>query len=157
AEVLFQSPKDVTAYDVKTGEKRWAYDLGGLSDIVSPTIAGELVLASGAEMPVLRPADGTSLQAAWKAPKLKSAGYPSPPFYQGGLYNVNGTGVVTAIDAKDGSVVWQSARVKGPFAASPIAADGKLYLTNEAGTTFVLGLGDKPELLGTNELGQNTL
>ena len=89
-----------------------------------------------------------------EAPKLKSAGYPSPVFYRGRFYNVNSAGIVTAVAAKDGSVVWQSARVKGPFAASPLAADNKLYLLNEKGETFVFSLGDKPELLGSNDLGE---
>ena len=155
-EVLLQSVGDLTAYDVKSGEKRWSYDQGQLADIPSPALGDNLVLTNGADMVALKLGDSAASkpEVAWKAPKLKSAGYPSPVFYRGNFYNVNGAGVVTGVSAKDGSVVWQSARLKGPFAASPLAADGKLYLLNEKGETFVLQLGDKPELLATNDVGE---
>ena len=42
------------------------------------------------------------------------------------------------------------------FSASPVIADGRLYATNENGTTFVLQLGEKPTLLATNQLRENT-
>ena len=38
-----------------------------------------------------------------------------------------------------------------------MAADGKLYATNEAGATFVVQLGDKPTVLATNEVGETIL
>jgi outer membrane protein assembly factor BamB len=156
--VLLQSTRDLTAYDVRTGEKRWSH-AGELSDIPSPSLGDGLIVVHGKDMVALRPSDGGSPpEAIWKAPKLKSAGYPSPAYYRGHFYNVNGASVVTCVDARDGKVVWQSARLKeGPFAASPLAADGKLYLLNEKGTTYVLSLGEKPELLATNELGETAL
>ena len=55
------------------------------------------------------------------------------------------------LDARDGSEKWFQ-RVEGPFSASPVIADGKLYLVNEGGTTTVLKLGDKPEVLSVNEV-----
>lgn len=157
-EVLLQSGSDLSAYDVRSGEKRWSYE-GQLADIPSPAVGEGLVLANGADMVALKVGDsaGNKPEVAWKAPKLKSAGYPSPLFYRGNFYNVNGTGVITCVSAKDGSTVWQSSRLKGPFAASPLAADGKLYLLNEKGETSVLQLGDKPEVLATNDLGEPAL
>ena len=40
-------------------------------------------------------------------------------------------------DLSDGKITWDL-RVQGPFSASPVLADGKIYLVNEAGTTFVV-------------------
>jgi hypothetical protein len=37
-----------------------------------------------------------------------------------------------------------------------LIVDGHLYLTREDGTTFVLALGDKPKLVATNMLRENT-
>jgi outer membrane protein assembly factor BamB len=47
--------------------------------------------------------------------------------------------------------------VKGPFQAAPVGADGKVYVANEAGTTFVLRAGADFQLLATNDLGERTL
>ena len=40
------------------------------------------------------------------------------------------------------------------FSASPVAADGKLYLASEDGDVFVVKAGRKFELLATNPMGQ---
>jgi outer membrane protein assembly factor BamB len=53
-------------------------------------------------------------------------------------------------------MIWQE-RVKGPFSASPVLADGKIYLVNEDGLTTVLRPGDKPQILSTNVLGEPML
>ena len=45
----------------------------------------------------------------------------------------------------------------GPVAASPVVGDGKLYVVNEEGVTTVLGLGDKPEVLAVNPVGETVL
>jgi hypothetical protein len=54
-------------------------------------------------------------------------------------------------DAKDGKEVAQ-VRMKGPFSGSPIIAGNHLYLVNEEGSTFVVSLGEKIELIATNEI-----
>jgi len=42
----------------------------------------------------------------------------------------------------------------GSYSASPVAADGKLYLTSEDGDVAVVKAGPKYELLATNQMGQ---
>ena len=57
----------------------------------------------------------------------------------------------------DGEQVWQQ-RVKGEFSASPVLADGKLYVVNEAGATSVLDVtGEKPKIVASNELDDTIL
>jgi outer membrane protein assembly factor BamB len=159
AEVLFQSAKEITAYDVRTGEKRWRHEAAGLSTIPSPVQGNGLILATGGTLPALRlTGERTPPEVVWQAPKLRS-GYASPVFYHGNFYGVNGTDVVTCIDGRDGKVVWQSERLKakGPYSATPVAADNKLYLINEKGLATVLQLGDKPQVLATNDLAEEVL
>ncbi len=43
------------------------------------------------------------------------------------------------------------------FSASPIAADGKLYLTSEDGDIFVVRAGRTFELLATNQMGETLM
>ena len=42
----------------------------------------------------------------------------------------------------------------GGFSASPVAADGKLYLSGEDGDVFVVKAGPEYQLLATNEMGE---
>src|SRR5262249_4272030 len=155
AQALFQSNNELTAYDAETGEKRWAYKAAGLSTIPSPVAAGDAVLVPAGETVALRPAAGKeSPEVLWKTRKLASA-FASPLHYQGKVYNVAGSAqnLLVCVDAATGKEVW-SQRVEGPFGASPVAADGKVYLVNEAGVTTVVKVGDKPEVAATNELGE---
>jgi sugar lactone lactonase YvrE len=40
------------------------------------------------------------------------------------------------------------------FSASPVAADGRIYLSSEDGDIFVVRAGPDFELLGTNRMGE---
>ena len=90
----------------------------------------------------------------WKSKKF-GLGYTSAVYHEGRVYGV-GRVAVTCLDAKDGSEKWVQ-RVDGPFSASPVIADGKLYVVSEGGKTTVLKLGDKPEVLATNPVGETVL
>ena len=46
---------------------------------------------------------------------------------------------------------------QGPFAASGVAADGKLYFTSEEGEVFVVKPGIEHEVLAKNLLGESCL
>ena len=48
-------------------------------------------------------------------------------------------------------------RVGGVFSASPVAVDGKVYLTSEGGEVVVLSAARKPEVLARNRLGERCL
>ena len=65
-------------------------------------------------------------------------------------------GVLTCVDAKSGKELWRQ-RLSGNFSASPTLADGKIYLLDENGTMYVIGTGEKYELLSTNHLDGRTL
>jgi len=75
----------------------------------------------------------------WFQPR--ASGYtPSPVVYEGRVFLVNDTGIVTVLDAKDGKEIYK-ARVGGTgntFSASPVAASGRVYFLSEEGATFVL-------------------
>jgi outer membrane protein assembly factor BamB len=81
---------------------------------------------------------------------------PSIVLYEGLLYVTNEIGVVTCAEAKTGAQVWRR-RLGGVFFASPVAADGKIYMVSETGTTFVLRAGRQPDVLAENDLGERLL
>ena len=62
--------------------------------------------------------------------------------YRDQLYTLNNNGILTAYDANTGARIYR-ARVGGggAFSASPVAADGKLFIANEDGDVFVIQAG----------------
>ncbi len=158
AEALFLSSNELTAYDPLTGRECWTYRAEGLSpnpSVPSPVFGEGLVVTGGGV--ALRPGAGRDGPApAWTSHRLRPA-YASPLCYRGRLYAVSNTATfLQCFDMKDGKLVWQE-RVKGPFSASPVAGDGKVYLVNEDGVTTVVAAGSRPRVLGTNPLGEEVL
>lgn len=152
-EALFQTSRELTALDPRTGQVRWTYSGEGPASIPSPVAAGDLVVTNGT---VLRPGkEPTTPEVAWTSPRIRSS-YATPLYHEGKIYSINSAGVLTCVQAADGKSVWQE-RLKGPFSASPVIADGKLYAVNEEGLTSVVALGPEPRVLGTNALGETML
>jgi hypothetical protein len=69
---------------------------------------------------------------------------------------VNDSGILISFDPKTGDVLKQG-RLKGAidkYFASPIGADGKVYLIGQGGTLSVVRAGRDWEILAVNELGE---
>ncbi len=155
ADVLFQSKTELTAYDVKTGEKRWGYT-GGLGVVPMPIAVDGLILASGGEPTALRPrAESPAPEEVWKSIKLRT-GYTTPLNYRHKVYALSGA-ILNCVGAVDGKAAGEPVRLKGTFWASPIAADGKIYAVNEEGAVFVVKVGEKPELQATNAVNEEVV
>jgi outer membrane protein assembly factor BamB len=160
-EIVISSMRGVYAYNPVDGEVLWKVDHGSAEVIPTPVVGHGLVFASfGRQGPTLaiRPGGSgnvTSTHVAWQA--LKGAPYvPSTLLYGDELYMINDqTSVVTAYEAKSGTVLWQGrlgeVAVNG-FSASPVGVDGKVFFTNEEGETFVLKAGKTFELLHVNKV-----
>jgi outer membrane protein assembly factor BamB len=80
----------------------------------------------------------------------------SPLFYKGVLYLVKDGGIVTVLDAKTGDILKQTRlqRALDKFFASPVVADGKIYLTTESGKIAVVSAAPELDLLAVNDLGE---
>ena len=80
---------------------------------------------------------------------------PSTLLYQGVLYMVNDSGILLSFDPATGIVLKQG-RLRGAidkYFASPVAADGKVYLIGQGGTVSVVKAAGEWEILAVNELG----
>jgi outer membrane protein assembly factor BamB len=79
----------------------------------------------------------------------------APLVYQDVFYMVRDGGVITSLDAATGRLLKEgrSREALGAYFASPIAADGKVYLSSSEGKITVLGAGAQWEVLGVNDLG----
>ena len=68
------------------------------------------------------------------------------------FYVVNDRGIVYVMDAKTGAPVYGPERIQtGTYSASPVLADGKIYVTNEGGMTTVFKAGPTFEVLAEND------
>jgi len=97
--------------------------------------------------------DMTSTAVRWKylrpVPQV-----PSTVLYQGVLYMVNDSGILISFDPATGAVIKQG-RLKGAidkYFASPIGADGKIWLTSQDGTVSVVTAKGDWEVLQVNTL-----
>ena len=86
---------------------------------------------------------------------------PSTLLYGDNLYMINDmASVLTVYRAASGEVLYQGRLGRAQresFSASPVLVDGKVFLTNDAGQTFVLAAGDEFTLLHVNDIGERTL
>jgi len=106
----------------------------------------------------LRPsADGKSSELAWHHPRGVPE-CPSPLYLEGRLYMVMNGGVVTALDATTGALVYQERLpARGPYYASLVAADGKLYAASARGELTVFAAGPKLTVLSTLDLDERLM
>ncbi len=81
---------------------------------------------------------------------------PSPLLYQGVLYMVNDNGIVTTLNPDTGAVIKQGRLTGAPGAvfASPIAADGHVFFTTEAGAVVVVLPGGELAVKSVNNLNE---
>ncbi|HNG34610.1 MAG TPA: PQQ-binding-like beta-propeller repeat protein [Blastocatellia bacterium] len=80
---------------------------------------------------------------------------PSTLLYQGSLFMVNDSGILISFDPATGNVVKQG-RLKGAidkYFASPVGADGKVYLISQDGTVSVVKAVGEWDVLAVNALG----
>jgi outer membrane protein assembly factor BamB len=92
--------------------------------------------------------DITTSHIAWE--KTKGLPYvPSPLLYRGTLFIIKDGGLASCFEAATGAALYEQQRLEipGPFYASPVAADGRIYLVNLDGKAATLAAGPKPEVL----------
>jgi outer membrane protein assembly factor BamB len=74
------------------------------------------------------------------------------------VFFITDRGVVYCVDLATGKTVYGPHRLEpGTYSASPVLADGKIYITSEDGVTSVFKAGAQFELLATNRLDDYTL
>jgi outer membrane protein assembly factor BamB len=162
AELIVNSSVGVEGYAAATGEPLWHFNEPNQFPIpVAMHHEGVIYLSRGyrsGPYAAIRPGgrgDISSTHVLWHVPT--GAPYISSlVYYQGLLYMAGDVGVITCVDAKTGRQVWRE-RLGGVYTASPVAADGKIYLFSESGETIVLRAGRTPEIIGRNTIDGRVL
>jgi outer membrane protein assembly factor BamB len=94
--------------------------------------------------------DVTETHVAWKA--TRGLPYvPSPLYFGGRVYIVKDGGLISSFDARSGEPAYVQERIPeaaGSYYASPVAADGRLYLASLQGMLTVVNAGgNQPQVL----------
>jgi outer membrane protein assembly factor BamB len=97
----------------------------------------------------------TDTHVAWKV-KRGVSNKPSILLIDDLIYMINDTGIASCVEAKSGELVWQQ-RIGGEYSASPVYADGKIWIFSEDGKTTVIRPGRKFEALAENRLDDGFL
>jgi outer membrane protein assembly factor BamB len=162
----------IAGYDLKTGKELWRLKSEGDIPVPTPFMAHGLIYvanAHGGKAPLyairpeasgdITPAPGSRVSAGLAWSEERNGSYLQTPVVYGELiYASTSQGIFKAYDARTGRKLYeQRLGDGGSFTSSPIAADGKIYVSNEEGQTFVIKAGPQFELLGTNELGELVL
>lgn len=164
-EIVAVGPEEVVSYDL-AGKELWR--MSGMSELPIPTpfaYDGLLYINAGRGRPLfaLRPgaAGNISLEkdqtaneyVVWSQPRGGTY-LPSSVAYEGAVYALTETGILTRFDAKTGKQTYKTRidPTATAFTTSPWAYNGKLFCLSEEGQTFVVATGDEFKLLHVNEL-----
>jgi outer membrane protein assembly factor BamB len=102
--------------------------------------------------------DLTNTNVVWSLKKFLP-NCTSPLIYQGIMYIVKEGGILTAVNPKTGEILKQ-ARLNGAldlYYASPVAADGKVFVVSEQGKVTVVKAGAEWEILALNDLQEEVI
>jgi outer membrane protein assembly factor BamB len=160
----------IRGYDPRTGKELWR--LGRSSKITAPTpvftddmfvvVSGRaperpiFVVRAGAHGDLTLPDGKASSEAVVWSRTGRGSYMPTPIVYNGILYVLANNGLFDAYDLRTGEEVYRQRLplVGSGFSASPVAADGKIYLSNEDGDMLVIAAGQKFAHIATNSMGE---
>lgn len=154
----------VTGHDPATGEEAWR--AGGLNPeksklyriIASSVSCCGMIFSPTRQKPLLAlraggTGDVTTSHLAWKWDAKNGPDVPTPACDGTYLYFADDRGMALCLEPETGKVVWGPERTaRGIVSASPLVADGKIYITNEDAVTTVLAAGPEYKELAVNEV-----
>ena len=152
-QLLIAGLRIVAGYDPRDGKLLWT------SPAITMQTSGTLIweddlVFSGGGFPengtACVRADGSG-EIVWKNNQRI---YEQSMLVQDGyVYAVNDSGIAFCWKSRTGKQLWRK-RLRGPISASPILSDGRIYLSNELGTTWVYRATPKQfEFVAKNQLG----
>lgn len=158
SELVLNGHNGVTAYDPATGSELWfCKSFNGRGE---PTVtpAGKILCAVNGlagDIYAITPGgkgDVTETRMAWHTGRRGGRDTPSPIAVDQYIVVVDMKGIATCYDADTGKEFWKE-RICDSISASPIAARGLAYFSDEKGQTVVIKPGPKLEVVSRNSMG----
>jgi len=166
-EIVVTGGDCMTGHDPATGKELWrANGFNPDNDpfhriIASPVVTDGIIYAPTKVRPLMAFRSGgrgdiSQSHLLWSF--QNGPDVPSPVSDGKYFFSVNDKGIAWCLDAKTGKEIWGPQRLKSAtYTASPVLADGKIYVINEEGLTTVLRAGPTFEVLAENPLNDYTL
>lgn len=166
-EIVTVGPREAISYDL-TGKELWRMSGMSPAPVPTPFAYGELLYLDGGRggpLAAIRPGakgditlkDGqtSNESVVWSQPRGGTY-LPTPVAYEGAIYTLTETGILSRYDAKTGKMTYRTRidPAAANFTTSPWAYNGKLFCLSEEGQTFVVAAGEKFELLHVNALDE---
>jgi outer membrane protein assembly factor BamB len=153
-QLILSVPRKLKGFDPKTGKELWAAGLGGELIYHSPLYADGIAITGGTAIKI----DGTgdlTRNRLWQRPGASVGS----GVIAGEYFYVHGDGgAPRCVELKTGKELWDTQIEKRPGTTawgSLVHAAGRLYITDQSGTTLVYAAGPKYELLAANRLGEH--
>ena len=166
-EIVITGGDCITGHDPATGAELWratGFNPGknpAYRIIASPVVYGDVVYAPTRVRPLIAfraggRGDVSQSHKLWEF--MNGPDVPTPVTDGQYFYSVNDRGIVWCLNARTGEEIWGGKRVRpATYSASPVLADGRLYIINEEGLTTVIKAGPQFEVLAENDLNDYTL
>nr|MBD3621058.1 PQQ-binding-like beta-propeller repeat protein [Sunxiuqinia sp.] len=145
----------VAGYDPENGKELWTVDC--MMGEVGPSVgyADGVVYAANEYATLAAIKVGSQAEVIWEESEYLPE-VASPLAKDGLLIIATSYGVLACYDAKDGSKYWEQEYGDGIY-ASPIYADGKVYVMDMGGNLHVIRLAKEFELVAESELGEKSV
>lgn len=159
-------------YDLETGEEIWRMSGGGDIPVPTPVVWKDLIYfnsAHGRHQPLMALKNNVKGEIAYPEEEEN----PGPGFawfydrqgaymtsvlvYDSLLYRLKWNGNLACFDARNGELIYQETVHPSSFIASPVAADGLIYLVSEIGDLYIVKAGKEYEVQKKIPLGEASL
>lgn len=166
-EIVVSGGDIVTGHDPATGKELWRSR--GLNPennpfyriVASPLAGNGLIYAPSRVKPLLaiKPGGRGDVTESHRVFSFdRGPDVPTPVTDGTLLYVIDDRGVVHALDAKTGDIVYGPQRLRpGTYSSSPVLADGRIYIGNEDGYIVVMKAGKTFEVLAENPMDEYML
>jgi outer membrane protein assembly factor BamB len=151
-QVVINGNPAVTAFDPANGKELWSVDC--LSGDVAPSLAVNETMVFAVtdyqKLAAIKPGTGASI--VWED-NTYTSDVSSPVANNELLVIATGYGDVACYNARKGDTLWTHYFME-QFYASPVIADGKIYLLDRSGTMHVVKAQSDFELIAVSPLGE---
>ncbi len=162
-QIIMPGTKAIRSYDLANGDLIWQCEGLTKNCIPCPVVDGDVVYCmtgySGHKLMAISLSAKGNITGSDKVLWTKEQDTPyiaSPVLYDGQMYyNKFWHNILTCIDVKTGAEIIEKTRIpSGDIYASPVAANGLIYITGRRGKSLVLKRSKQLEVVAENQLDE---
>jgi outer membrane protein assembly factor BamB len=157
-QLIISSWEILASFDIESGQLLWSQKIPTQQLVASMARSEDFLCLGGGTygpkatfmMRLNGKGKDTKADVLWQSDS-GAPGNSSPIIYDGKLFVVTDTGIMTCYDVPSGKVLWNH-RLKGRHLSSLVAGDGRIYACNTKGLTTVIAADSELKVLAENDL-----